>query len=322
MRTRREILLGLGAALAWPAPARAQLPAGRPARIGLLRISPIPERSLEALRRGLAEYGYVEGQGFVFVYRFGSGNHRDMPKLAAALVAAGIDVIVTEGNFVTQAARSATTAIPIVMATSPAPQERGLVESLARPGGNVTGNSSQATELTGKLLETIKEIVPGLGRVANIAPPMGLFRAETAAAARILGLEIVEIDLDLSDIDATLRRAAAAQAQAVVVRGRPFFSTAAAKLTIERAAFHRLPAIYESRDFVEMGGLVSYGLDVPDHYRRAATYVAKILKGTKPADLPIEQPNTFELVINLRTAKQLGLAVPQLLLVRADAVIE
>ncbi len=284
----------------------------------------MPERSLEALRRGLAANGYTEGPGFVFVYRFGTGDRRDLPELAAALVAAGIDVIVTEGNFATEAARAATGAIPIVMATSAAPQEAGLIESLSRPGRNVTGLSSQAVEVSGKLLELLKEMVPGLARVAQIAPPsaLDLFRVETSAAARTLGVEIVEIALAMPDVDAALRQAVVARVQAAVVRGRPFFSTVLAKLTVERAAIHRLPVIYESRDFVEMGGLLSYGLDVPDHYRRAAIYVAKILKGAKPADLPVEQPNKFEFVINLRAAKELGLAVPQLLFARADQVIE
>ena len=323
MSPRRQFLIGLAAALASTMPGRAQVAAGRPARIGILRISPLPKHSLEGLRSGLAANGLVEGQGFVFVHRFGTGDQRQFPELAAALVADGVDIIVTEGNSATAAARAATGTVPIVMATSADPQKAGLIESLSRPGGNVTGLSSQATELTGKLFEIIKEIVPGLIRVAHIAPPpvIGLFRAETQAAAQILGLEIVEIELALPEVDPAFQQAAA-QAQAAVVRGRPFFSNAVEASMVDRAAALRLAVIYESRDVVELGGLVSYGVNPSGRYRRAATYVAKILNGAKPADLPIEQPDNFELVINLKTAKELGLAVPQALLVRADEVIE
>jgi putative ABC transport system substrate-binding protein len=289
-----------------------------------LRASPTPERYLGAFRRGLAERGYAEGRDYVLVYRFGDGDPRRLPELAAALVAAGVSVILTEGQFATQAARSASKAVPIVMTTSPDPVRAGLVDSLARPGGNVTGLASQPHELSGKLLELLKELVPGLERVALIITRSAweLLRSEMTEAARTLGLDMVRIELVLSDIDAAVRRAVAEKAQGAVVRGRPLFSAAQAKFMVERAAAYRLPAIYESRDFAEFGGLASYGVDAPDLYRRAATFVDKILKGSKPAELPIEQPTKFELAINLKAAKALGLAISPSLLARAHEVIE
>jgi putative ABC transport system substrate-binding protein len=324
MMSRRDVLAGLGAALAWPLATRAQPAADRPARIGILRSSPTPVRNLDALRRGLAEKGYAEGRGVVFVYRFGDGDPRQLPELAAALVAAGVDVIVTEGNVNALAARAATRTVPIVMATSADPQKAGIVESLSRPGGNVTGHSSQAIETTGKLMELAKELVPGLARIAFIGPPpvWPLFRAEATAAARTLGLEVLPIDVALPDFEGAFQQAAAARAQAALLRGRPYFSVAHAKLAAEHATAHRLPVIYEGREFVEVGGLAAYGVDVPDLYRRAATYIDKILRGAKPADLPIEQPTKFELVVNLKTAKALGITIPQSILLRADEVIE
>jgi putative ABC transport system substrate-binding protein len=321
---RRRFISFIGGVASLPLGAHAQDSRVQPARIGLLRSSPTPGRFLDALRRGLLERGYVEQRGYVFVPRYGDGDARRLPELAAALVAAGVDVIVTEGLFAARAARAATTTIPIVMTTSPDPVRAGLVSSLARPGGNVTGLVSQATDVSGKLLELLSEIVPKLARVALIMgrPAWDLFRAETMDAARALRLDMIYIELVLSDIDAAVRQAIAAQAQAAAVRGRPLFSTAQARLMVERAAAHRLPVIYESRDFVDYGGLASYGVDVPDLYRRAATFVEKILKGARPADLPIEQPTKFELVINLKTAKALGLTVPPTLLARVDEVIE
>src|SRR5712692_10941761 len=310
MKRREFITLLGGAAAAWPLAARAQKAMNRPARIGLLRASPTPDRSLDALRRGLVAKGYVEGQSFVFVPSFDEGDSARLPDLATALIASGVDLIVTEGDLATKAARAASATIPIIMATSPDPLQTGLIERLSRPGGNITGLSSQASEMTGKLMEIAKEIV-GLARVAVIMSPStwNLFGAETLAAARTLGLDVVHIDLDMADIDAGLRKAVAEKARAGVVRGRPFFSLAHMKATVERAAAHRLPLIYEARDFVELGGLMAFGVDVSDLYFRVATYVDKVLKGAKPADLPVEQPTKFELVVNMKTAKDLGLAI-------------
>ncbi|MFL5038185.1 MAG: ABC transporter substrate-binding protein [Xanthobacteraceae bacterium] len=323
MSGRREFLLGFGPALALPSGLCAQLQAGRPARIGLLRPSPIPARSLAGLRRGLAIKGYTEGLDYVFVFGFGDGDVRGLPKLAATLVADGADIIVTEGDVSTQAARAASDTIPIVMATSPDPLKSGLIDSLSRPGRNVTGHSSQAAEISGKLLELATEIVPGVRRVAHIAnrTTWDLFGAETTAAARSLGLDLVPIDLVLPEVEAALQQAAA-QAKVAIVRGRPFFSSDDARSTVERAAAHRLPVIYESRDFVEIGGLLALGVDVPDLYVRVATYLDKIFKGAKPADLPVEQPTKFELAVNMKTAQALGIKIPEAILVRADEVIE
>jgi putative ABC transport system substrate-binding protein len=278
-----------------------------------------------ALPCGLAAKGYTEGRQYVFVFRFGYGDPRALSELAISLVTGGVDVIVTEGHANTRAARAASETILIVMATSPDPQRSGFIDSLARPGRNITGHSSQGTEMSGKQLELAKEIVPGMTRVAHIGPRTGwdqLYGAATIIAARSLGLKIVRIDLALPDVEAALRQAVNAQAQVAIVRGRPFFSTKDARLTVERAAAHRLPVVYESHDFVEFGGLISFGVDVPDLYFRAASFVDKILKGAKPAELPVEQPTKFELVVNTKTAKQLGLTIPTSILLRANEVIE
>ena len=321
---RRNALLGGGLLLAAATGARAQSSSERPARIGLLRASPTPERSLAALRQGLAAMGYTEGRRFVFVTSFGDGDTGRLPQLAATLVTTGVDVIVTEGLITAQAARSATTTIPIIMATSPDPRRAGLIESFSRPGGNVTGLSSQADEASGKLLQIAKEIVPGLTRVAVFAGrgAWNSFGAETMAAARSLGLEIVRVDLDRPEFDALLREAVAQGAQGGVVRGRPFLSDAQAKSIVDHAAAARLPVVYESRDFVEFGGLIAFGVDLSAQYRRVAWYIDQILRGVKPGELPVEQPTAFELVINQRTAKELGLMIPPLVLARADEVIE
>jgi putative ABC transport system substrate-binding protein len=320
---RRAFVVAAGSAVVWSLAARAQPSAKRPIRIGILRSSPIPKRYLDALRHGLAAMGYVEGRDFVFVPQFGDGEPRRLPELATTLVADAVDVIVTEGLLTTQAARAATETIPIVIAISADPRRPGLVESLSRPGGNVTGLSGQGSEISGKLLELAKEMMPGLTRVAHIMPrpAWDLFRTETLTAARTLRLSVIEIDLT-PDIDAALQRAVAERAPVGIVRGRPLLSTAEAQLIVTRAAAHRLPVIYESRDFVELGGLMAFGVDARSHYRRVAWYLDQIFKGAKATDLPVEQPTAFELVINLNAARALGLSLPATLLTRADEVIE
>jgi putative ABC transport system substrate-binding protein len=320
---RRIFIAAVGSAAVWSLAAGAQWPANRPIRIGILRSSPIPDRYLEALRHGLAAKGYVEGRDFIFVVRFGDGDARRLPELAKTLVADAVDVIVTEGLLTTQAARAATQTVPIIIAISADPRRPELVESLSRPGGNVTGLSGQGSEISGKLLELAKEMMPGLTRVAHIMPrpAWDLFRTETLAAARTLGLSVIEIDLT-TDVDAALEQAVAEQAPVGVVRGRPLLSTAQAHLIVARAAAHRLPVIYESRDFVELGGLMAFGVHAPSHYERVAWYLDQIVRGAKPSELPVQQPTAFELVINLNTAKALGLSIPATLLARADEVIE
>jgi putative ABC transport system substrate-binding protein len=240
---RRTFIAMVGSAAVWSLAAGAQR-SERPVRIGILRSSPIPQRYLDALRHGLTAMGYVEGRDFIFVPRFGDGEPRRLPELARTLVADAVNVIVTEGLLTTQAARAATQIIPIVIAISADPRRSGLVESLSRPGGNVTGLSGQGSEISGKLLELAKELMPGLTRVAHIMPQPAwdLFRTETLAAARALGLSVIEIDLT-TDVDAALQQAVAARAPLGLVRGRPLLSTAQAQLIVARAAVHRLPII-------------------------------------------------------------------------------
>ena len=326
---RRREFLGLlgGAAAAWPLSARAQQPAAGLARIGFLRASPPPETTLAALKRGLVERGYTEGQHYVLIASWGDGNLARLPQLAQALVAEGVDLIVTDGTLIAQAARGATTSIPIIMAGGLDPVQAGLAASLSRPGGNVTGFTTQVTDIVGKTFEILTEVVHGLARVTIVLPrgSGASFLATEATAALALKLELNYDYIVVSDrdaIDSAMRRAGAARAQAVVVRGSPFFSTAQRTVIAERATAHRLPAMYETRDFVELGGLLSYGTDFSDLFRRAAGYIVRILNGAKAGDLPIEQANKFELVINLKTAKALGLTVPPTLIARADEVIE
>jgi putative ABC transport system substrate-binding protein len=322
---RRAFIALLGGAAAWPLAARAQQ-MGRPARVGFLRASPPPESTLAALRHGLAEQGYEEAKNVVLVPAWADGNLDRLPGLAKALVTNGVELILTDGTVTARAARAATATIPIVMAGGLDPIQAGLADSLSRPGGNVTGFTTQVIDVTGKMFEILAEIVHGLARV-GVMTPRGTgapFRAAEAKAAQALGLELEYVEIDgpgVDAIDAAMRRTAG-EAQAALMRGTPFFSPTQRQLLVERAAAHRLPIMYETRDFVELGGLVSYGSDFADLFRQAAGYIAKILKGAKPADLPIEQATKFELVINLRTAKALGLEVPPTLLARADEVIE
>jgi ABC-type uncharacterized transport system substrate-binding protein len=326
MSRRREFITLLGGAVTWPLVASAQQLGGRPARIGFLRASPPPEATMAALRRGLAQQGYEEAKNFILVPGWADGNLNRLPELAKALVTNGVDLILTDGTVTARAARVFTATVPIVMAGGLDPIQAGLAESLSRPGGNVTGFTTQVIEVTGKMFEILAEIMHGLGRVGVINPRgVGMpFRAAEAKAAQALGLELKYIEMDgpgAEAIDAAMRQTVG-EAQAAVMRGTPFFSPTQRKLIVERAAAHRLPTMYETREFVELGGLVSYGTDFADLFHRAAGYIAKILNGKKPAELPIEQATKFELVINLKTAKALGLEIPSSVLARADEVIE
>jgi putative ABC transport system substrate-binding protein len=312
-----------GAAAAWPLAARAQ-PA---VRIGFVRAAPAPESTLSALRRGLAEHGYVEGQRYVLVPSWGDGAIDRLPALASALVRSKVDIILTDGTEAARAARQATDTIPIVMAGGRDPVSAGLAANLSHPGGNVTGFTTQVVELTGKTFEILSEIYPDLRQIAVINPiGVGVpFRPAEAEAAQALKLElryVVIRDLQAAAIDSAIREAVALGSQAAVVRGSPFLSTTQRRLVVEAAAAHRLPTMYETREFVELGGLLSYGTDFSNLFRLAAGYIVRILNGTKPADLPIEQATKFELVINLKTAKAIGLDLPPIMLTRADAVIE
>ena len=319
-------LLG-GAAVVWPIAARAQQ-AGKVHRIGVLETisTTLNVANFYALREGLRQLGYAEGQNLVIEYRSADGRDDRFPGLARELLALKVDVIVTRGTPAAKAVKNATSTVPVVMMASGDPVGVGLVTSLARPGGNITGLSAIVGELSPKRLELIREIVPGLARIAvlantsNDAVRRDWARIETAA--RSLGVQSQLLDLRESDaLGPTFDDASARRADALVVV-IDAITQANQQRIVDLAMKHRLPAIYSSREFVDAGGLISYGVSYPDLYRRAATYVDKILKGTKPADLPVVQPTKFELVINLKTAKALGIGVPPTLSARADEVIE
>jgi putative ABC transport system substrate-binding protein len=321
---RREFMSLLGGAAAWPLAARAQQ-AERMRRIGFLRAAPPSERELEGLLRGLADQGWVQGRNFVLLPQWGDGQVARLPELAVALVNSGVDIILAEGVVTARAARAVTATIPIVMTAGADPYAGGLVQSLARPGGNVTGFTTLQAEIVGKVLEIFKDMVPGLTRIAALIPRVAwnMFAPAQDPAAKALGIDVVYIDLAGPEAAATaMRQAVSAGAQGALLRVGPFFSSAQRRTIVDLAAELRLPVMYERREYVEQGGLVTYSPDTSDLYRRAAGYVARILAGTNPGDLPIEQPTKFELIINLRTAKTLGLDVPPMLLARADEVIE
>ena len=315
--------------LAAPFAAEAQQ-AGRIWRIGLLDYgSPDPARLAwwRGFQDRLRELGYVEGRNVVFWPRWGNGQVNRLQGLVTELVDAKVDILVTAGNPAALAAKQGTSSIPIVTATGPDPVELGLAATLARPGGNLTGMTSISSELAAKRLELVKELIPRVSRVAALfdraARGSALNVRDTEAAGRSLGIAVqnVAVRPDPRDYDAAFVAIKRAGAEAViVVQSSAFFSSY--QRIADLALTHRLPSIGGSKEYVEAGGLINYGADFPELFRRAATYVDRILKGAKPADLPIEQPTRFELVINLKTAKALGLTIPQSLLLRADQVIE
>ena len=294
-------------------------------RIGLLGQAPPTDPQVEAFRQGLHDLGYVEGKNILIEYRHTEGKPDRLPGLAAELVRLKLDVIVVSGALATSAAKNATREIPIVMAVAGDPVGSGHVASLGRPGGNITGLTNLAPELGGKRLELLKEVIPGLSRVAILSDPtnpiftLQLREVESAAQALKLQLQILEVR-DSNDIDSAFGAAKKGRAGAVGTLASAFLGSHRQKL-VDSAEKSRLPTMYHNSGFVEVGGLMSYGVNNADLYRRAATYVDKILKGTKPADLPVEQPTKFELVINLKTAKQIGVTIPPNVLVRADKVI-
>ena len=279
----------------------------------------------EAFRQGLRDFGYVEGKNIIIEWRSAEGKFDRLPALAAELVRLKVDVIVTAGPIPTRAAKEVTSTIPIIMTQDPDPVGNGFVASLARPGGNITGLSTLAPELSGKQLELLKEIIPKLTRVAvfGTSTRAGNARAlkeiELAAGAFKVKLQYLDV-LDPKDIETAFQGATKGRAEAVLVlQSAVFFSqrTQIAELAIKS----RLPAIYYTTEFVEAGGLMSYATSYTDLFRRAATYVDKILKGRTPSDLPVEQPMKFEFVVNLKAAKQIGLTIPPNVLVRANKVI-
>ena len=322
MKRRTFITLLSGAALPWPGVARSQN-RGRTRLVGYLRASPPPARELDALKRGLAEHGYADGRNLVIVPGWGDGDASRLPALATSLVAKNVDIIVAEGSVSVRAANDASPTVAIVMTRVADPF--GLVSSLSRPGGNITGVTTQGLDITSKMIEVLKELVPSMSRIALLGPSVArsIFGPATERAAHALGFESIYIELTNpnSPGDAILQ-AISAGASGSIFRGAPYLSSAQRKLLAIAAAEHRLPTIYEDREFVEYGGLMFYGADVIDLYRRTGEYVARILNGAAPGELPVQQPIKFELAINLKTAKALGLTIPPKLLFTADEVIE
>jgi putative ABC transport system substrate-binding protein len=281
---------------------------------------------VSALEAGLRDLGYSERRNIVFEHRYADGKLERLPELAAEMVRIKLDVIVASNPQIV-AAKQATTIIPIVMVSVPDPVGRGLVATLARPGGNITGLASTATtDIYGKRLELLRELSPGVSRVAALWPPAVPGRTadlqRTEEAARQLKLTLRPVPIRTADnIEDAFGSIAQERVEALIVVGAEFLLDRRAQITA-LAAKNRLPTMYQVREFVEAGGLVSYGVDQRHEFRRAAAYVDKILKGAKPADLPVEQPTKFEFVINLKTAKALGLTIPPSLLARADQIIE
>jgi putative ABC transport system substrate-binding protein len=280
----------------------------------------------EAFRQGLRELGYVEGKNIVIESRFADGKLDRVPSLAAELVRLNVDVIVTSGPSPTRAAKDATVTIPIVMARDIDPVGNGFVASLARPGGNITGLSMLAPEISGKQLELLKETLPKLSGVAVLGTSTTQGNAQTMKeielAAAAFGVKLQYLNVArLEDLETAVRAAVKGRADAAVVLGSAIYASHRKQVT-ETAVRNRLPTIYRNAEYVDDGGLMAYGVNLVDLDRRAASYVDKILKGAKPADLPVEQPTKFELVINLKTAKQIGLTIPPNVLARADRVIK
>jgi putative ABC transport system substrate-binding protein len=324
---RREFVTLLGsAAAAWPLVARAQqLPV-----IGFLdsRSSDALTERLRGFRQGLKDTGYVEGENIMIVYRWAENQFDRLPVLAAELVRRQVAVIVTSGSpVVALAAKAATTTIPIVFLAGSDPVGLGLVASLARPGGNLTGINFFATELEAKRLELLRELAPTATRVAVLINPANTRNVESTVrdvetAARAMALQIEFLRASTSrEIESAFATFARERPDAIFVANDGFFNSRRVQL-VQQAAHYRVPAIYTGREYSEIGGLMSYGTNIADAYRQVGIYAGRILKGTKPADLPVEQSTKFELVINAQTARTLGLAVPPALLARADEVIE
>jgi putative ABC transport system substrate-binding protein len=320
------VLLALGVLVA-PLASNAQQPA-KMYRIGILRRAAHQAADFEAFREGLRALGYIEGQNLAIEQRYAEGVSERLTALAAELVRLQVDVIVVDGTLPAQAARTATTTIPIVFTTVGDPVAKGLVASLAQPGGTLTGLTSPNPEIVGKQLELLKEAVPGASRVAVLGNPDtylvmgGLTLPILQETARALEVQLhvfgVREPQGFEDAFAAMTRW---RAEALLILADGMFFSQRARL-VALAAQSRLAAMYEAREFVEAGGLMSYGMSFPDVWRRAATYVAKLLKGAKPADLPVEQPMKFELVINRKSAQALGLTMPPHILFQANEVIQ
>jgi putative ABC transport system substrate-binding protein len=323
-RLAAALLLGL-AVLAAQADAQ---PGVKTARIGYVWLGPTGSDTpaLDGLKRGLAELGYIEGRNLVIEYRYADGRPERLPIILAALVALKVDLLVTPGTIVTRAAQQATTAVPIV-STSTDPVGSGFAKSLARPGGNITGLSlATGDDFNGKWLELIKELKPRVKRIAYLWDPGSASSVEELASLKRLAPRLrVEIEAfgvrEAGELGAALEAIRASGAGALLVDDDPLLLAARGRI-VAFAARHRLLAVYEIREFVDAGGLISYGPSIADIHRRVAGYADRILKGAKPADMPIEQPTIFELVLNLKTAKAMGLTIPPSLSGRIDQVIK
>jgi ABC-type uncharacterized transport system substrate-binding protein len=327
MKRREFITLLGGAAAAWPLAARAQQ-AGRIPRVGFLGNS---TAALEAnlvgpFREGLREHGYEEGRNIALEFRWAEGKYERFPALVAELIAANVDVLVTAGTPATLAVKNATTTLPLVMIAVGDPVGTGIIPSLARPGGNITGLSSIAPDLEGKRLELLREVVPRLARVAFFLNPANAFHAasvqQARAAAQALNINLIAHEVRKSeDLDPAFAAIVEEKPDALLILADRVFLHNRERM-MSFAAQHRLPSVNAYRELVEAGGMMSYGPSYEDMHRRAAAYVDKILKGAKPGDLPVEQPTKFTLIVNVKTTMALGLEVPPTLLARADEVIE
>jgi putative tryptophan/tyrosine transport system substrate-binding protein len=322
---RREFITLLGGAAAWPLVAVAQQ-AGKLPTIGVLVASPSAEsQRVAAFVQRLRELAWIDGHNLAIEYRWSEGRNERNAENAAELVRLKVDVIVTMGTTATLAAKQATAVIPIVFAGTGDPVGTGLVASLARPGGNLTGLSNQIAETAGKRLELLREVVPGLGRLAIMAnvgnPASVLEMGEAQAAARKLGLEVTTSEIRRAEEIAPAFEALRHRADALYLCPDPLMITNRTRINI-LAVGARLPTMHGVREYVEAGGLMFYGPSIPDQFRRVADIVDKILRGTKPSEIPVEQPTKFDLVVNITTAKAIGLTIPESFLLRADELIE
>ncbi|MFL4970465.1 MAG: ABC transporter substrate-binding protein [Xanthobacteraceae bacterium] len=325
MRRRAFIALLGGAAAGWPLAARAQQP-GKLPTIGFLGAAPsVESQRVAAFEQRLRELGWIEGRTVAIEYRWAEGRSERYAENAAELVRLKVDVIVTSATPPTLAAKQATEVIPIVFATLSDPVGTGLVASLARPGGNVTGLANQLSDTGGKKLELLREVVPGLRRLAIMAnvgnPASVLDMREAQATARTIGLEVTTSEIRQAKDIAPAFEALKDRADALYLSPDPLMNTHRTRINI-LAVGARLPTMHGHREYVEAGGLMSYGHNLPNQFRRAADFVDKILRGAKPADIPVEQPTKFDLIINVTAAKALGLDIPPTLLAHADEVIE
>jgi len=324
---RRDFIKVIVGSNTWPLAGRAQQPA-KIYRIGNLTPGPVAPRlqNYTALREGLRELGYVEGQHYVVELRSAEGQYDKLPDLAAELVRLDVDVIIAATERAVRAAKESTNQIPIVMISVSDPISAGFIVSLARPGGNITGLTNVAPDISGKRLELLREIVPGISRVAVIMSSLTdtgykLQLRGLELAARNLGIQLLTLEVRRPDDFESAFQTARAGASGLIVQNDVFLFSSRARI-VELAATYRLPAIYGDREFADIGGLVAFGTSLIYQWHRAATYVDKILKGVKAADLPVEQPTRFDLIVNRKTAETLGIAIPPSMLIRADQVIE